>query len=385
MVQLGIDRPELWLPHLTGMRVGLLTNAAGLNHELQRDVDVLLTADVQVTAIFAPEHGLYGLADAGEAVGAQMDARTGLPVISVYQPDSRRFTRQMLESIDVLAVDLPLIGVRFFTYLTALVYALEACAEFDKPMLLLDRPNPLGGLVLEGGPLLPGFESYVGGYPLPIRYGLTAGELAAVVNAERHLHADLMVINVSGWRREMLFSQTGLPFLAPSPSLQHFENTLLYPGIAFLEGANVSEGRGTADPFALIGAPWVHAERLADAMNERMLPGVQFAPAAFTPTASKYAGQGCYGVKALLTDPAAVRPVTMGVALLEVLRSLYPDDFHFLPPGSEGRLPMIDLLSGSDLLRTQRTGEAYLAQATRYCNAWQDRIKSYLNDGGINK
>lgn len=385
MVRNGIDRPDVWTPLLSGQRVGLLTNAAGLDHQLRRDVDTLLAAGIQVTALFAPEHGLYGLADAGETVGSQIDPHTGLPVYSLYQEDSRRFTRQMLDAVDILAVDLPLIGVRFFTYLTALVYALESCAEFHKPLLLLDRCNPLDGLQVEGGPLLTGYESYVGGYPLPIRYGLTAGEVAAMVNAERKLGCHLIRVGVSGWRRDMLFPETSLPWLAPSPSLQHFENTLFYPGMALLEGTNVSEGRGTADPFLMIGAPWVQADCLVDALNERALPGVRFAPVSFTPACSKHAGNGCHGVKALLTDANALHPVSVGVALLDTIRALWPDEFRFLPTETEDHALMIDLLSGSDTLRTHPTGERYLAEADRYCNAYRDRIQSYLNDGGISK
>ena len=206
-----------------------------------------------------------------------------------------------------------------------------------------------------------------------------------MVNAERHLGCNLILVSVTGWHREMLFPDTGLPWLAPSPSLQHFENTLLYPGMALLEGTNVSEGRGTADPFLMIGAPWVQAKRLVDALNERALPGVRFAPVSFTPACSKYNGEGCHGVKILLADAYAIRPVSVGVSLLDTIRALYPGEFHFLPAETEGQSPMIDLLSGSDMLRIHPTGECYLAEASRYCHTYRDRIQSYLNYGGISK
>ena len=364
MVRNGIDRPDVWTPLLSGQRVGLLTNAAGLDHQLRRDVDTLLAAGIQVTALFAPEHGLYGLADAGETVGSQIDTHTGLPVYSLYEEDSRRFTRQMLDAVDILAVDLPLIGVRFFTYLTALVYALESCAEFHKPLLLLDRCNPLGGLQVEGGPLLTGFESYVGGYPLPIRYGLTAGEVAAMVNAERKLGCHLIRVGVSGWRRDMLFPETSLPWLAPSPSLQHFENALFYPGMALLEGTNVSEGRGTTRPFETLGAPFFDARQLAEALNALDLPGVRFRPTAFTPSFSKHAGKACGGVQIHVTDREAFTPVIVGIAMIKTAYDMYADHFQWKQEAYEYVYDInpFDVVCGTDKIRKQIEGGVSLAE-----------------------
>jgi len=378
----GIDRPERWLGLLSGQRVGLLTSAAGLNAQLQRNLDALMSAGVRVTTLFGPEHGIRGDAAAGNDVAAGTDPRTNLPVFSLYRKESKRFTENMLRDVDVVVYDMADVGARFYTYITTLLYTVEDCGRTHVPLVVLDRVNPLGGAVIEGCALAADCHSFIGDYDLPIRYGLTAGEFAMMVNAERRCGCDLTVVPVAGWRRHQLHCDTGLPWIPPSPALQHFENALLYPGTCLLEGVNVSEGRGTADPFLLIGAPYIDGERLAEHMNSLSLPGVAFIPAHFTPAERKYAGVACSGVKILLTDAHACFSVTVGVRLLDAIRSLWPSDFAFLPPGQEFDRPALDLLSGNDRLRRGQSAHEWLGEAQADCAAFAKRCLPYHLNGG---
>ena len=373
MVHNGIDRPDVWRKLLRGKRVGLVTAASGYDASLRRSVDCLLAEGMRVTALFAPEHGLRGAADAGEDVGSAVDPRTGLPVYSLYRKESRRFTENMFRDVDVITYDIADVGARFYTYLSTLLTTVEDCARFHRPLVVLDRVNPLGGSVTEGAALQPDCRSFVGAYDVPIRYAMTPGEFALLVNHEERCGCDLTVVEATGWRRNWLHPQTGLPWVPPSPALQHFESALLYPGTCLAEGANLSEGRGTAAPFALIGAPYVNADTLSDRLNAQTLPGVRFLSAAFTPSTSKHAGVPCEGVRILLTDAHACRPVTVGLAVLDAVRGLWPESFAFLPPAGESGLPMIDLLSGSHRLREGQTAAGYLADAAADCETFLTR------------
>ena len=377
MIINGIDRPEVWTKLLKGKRVGLLTAASGFDAGLCRTVDRMLMEGVHLTALFGPEHGIRGAAFAGDDVDTTIDPRTGLTVYSLYRKDSKRFTENMVKDVDVIVYDIADVGVRFYTYITTLLYTVEDCVRFNKPLVVLDRINPLGGIALEGGALLPDCHSFIGDYDMPIRYGLTVGEFAIMANAEQRFRCDLTVVEVQGWRRNQLHCDTGLPWIPPSPALQHFENALLYPGTCLLEGANVSEGRGTADPFALIGSPYIDGECLSEAMNDQRLRGVRFLPTAFTPTDRKYQGILCSGVKILLKDAHACEPVTVGLTLLDTIRALWPDDFAFLPPSTEFSLPAIDLLSGSHQLREGQSGQEYLTEAQAACKTFAKRSRPY--------
>lgn len=377
MIINGIDRPEVWTKLLKGKRVGLLTAASGFDAGLCRTVDRMLMEGVHLTALFGPEHGIRGAAFAGDDVDTTIDPRTGLTVYSLYRKDSKRFTENMVKDVDVIVYDIADVGVRFYTYITTLLYTVEDCARFNKPLVVLDRINPLGGITLEGGALQPDCHSFIGDYDIPIRYGLTAGEFAMMANAEQRFGCDLTVVEVQGWRRNQLHCDTGLPWIPPSPALQHFENALLYPGTCLLEGANVSEGRGTADPFALIGSPYIDGECLSEAMNDQRLRGVRFLPTAFTPTDRKYQGILCSGVKILLKDAHACEPVTVGLTLLDTIRALWPDSFAFLPPGTEFSLPAIDLLSGGHQLRKGQSGQEYLTEAQTACETFAKRSRPY--------
>lgn len=377
MIHNGIDRPEVWKPLLGNKRVGLLTAASGFTADLVRNVDSMLANGIQLTALYGPEHGIRGGGGAGDNVDTSIDIKTGLTVFSLYRKDSKRFTQAMLDGVDVVVYDIVDVGVRFYTYITTLLYALEDCARFGKTLVVLDRVNPLGGIAVEGGALAQDCHSFIGDYDMPIRYGLTAGEFATMANAEMKFGCDLEVVEVSGWQRDMMFHQTGLPWVPPSPALQHYENAVLYPGTCLLEGTNLSEGRGTADPFAIVGAPYIDGEVLAFQMNAKALPGVRFVPVVFTPSASKHQNVECQGVKLLLDDPAQYQSVQAGLALMDTVAALYPEQFAFTPPHADFSLPSIDLLSGSHKLREGQSAAAYMAEADQYCQSFQKRSCQY--------
>jgi uncharacterized protein YbbC (DUF1343 family) len=252
----------------------------------------------------------------------------------------------MLAGLDALIFDIQAVGVRFYTYITTLHYTMQAAAEHGIPFIVCDRPNPIGGEVVEGPVLEPGYESFVGPGPLPIRHGMTIGELAQLYNTGWGVGCDLTVVPCAGWQRKMWFDDTGLPWVSPSPGIPKLETATVYPGMCFIEGTNLSEGRGTALPFEVVGAPWVDGWATADALNSQGLPGVKFRAVQFEPTASKWAGQVCGGVQLHVLDRYAWRPVTAGLHLVAIIRSMYPDDFAWW-------LPHFDRLMGTDRVRGQ--------------------------------
>lgn len=337
-------------PGLRGQRVGLATHPAAVAPDWTHCLDALLGADVRVTALFAPEHGLAGSVADGAAVAHGVHARTGLPVFSLYG-ETKEPTPEMLAAVDVLVFDMQDIGARFYTFLSTLFYVLRGAGRAGTPVIVLDRPNPLNGVAVEGPPVTPGFESFVGIVPIPVRHGLTLGELARYMNGEYALEADLTIAPLTGWRRELWLDETGLPWVPTSPAMPHLSTATVYPGTCLLEGTNVSEGRGTALPFEVCGAPWMDGETLAAQLNALALPGVVFRPTQFMPSASKYAGEVCEGVQVHVLERHLLRPVALGVWLLATLRRLYPEFFGWIMPSWEGHLPHIDLLTGSDQLR----------------------------------
>jgi uncharacterized protein YbbC (DUF1343 family) len=258
----------------------------------------------------------------------------------------------MLEGLDLLVFNIQTVGVRFYTYITTLLYTMQAAAESGIAYIVCDRPNPIGGQIIEGPVLESGYESFVGPGPLPIRHGLTIGELAKLYNEAWGVGCDLTVVPCSGWRREVWFDDTGLPWVPPSPAMPWLETAIVYPGTCLVEGTNLSEGRGTALPFHLVGAPWVDGARLADALNEQELPGVRFRPTVFQPSADKWAGQRCGGVQLHVTDRRTFRPVTAGLHVLAAARGLYPDALSFRGSGEDSRRPHLDLLAGGSSVRS---------------------------------
>jgi len=326
-VRTGIDvlEQENFAP-LKGLRVGLITNETGVDSEGRRTLDVLDHAPgVKLKAIFSPEHGLWGKEDS--KVASSTDPVTGLPVYSLYGK-SRRPTRQMLEGLDALVFDIQAAGVRFYTFITTLGYAMEAASQNHLAFYVLDRPDPLGGSIVEGPILDPDLRSFVGYYPLPIRYGMTVGELAGMYNEQEHLGANLHVIKMQGWERTDWYDETGLHWINPSPNLRSLTETILYPGVGMIEGANVSVGRGTDTPFELLGAPWINGKRLAVYLNSRDIQGVRFLPTDFTPQSSKYAGKVCHGVQIFLVDRQALDTPELGVELASALHQLFPKTFE---------------------------------------------------------
>jgi uncharacterized protein YbbC (DUF1343 family) len=336
---------------IAGRRVGLISNASGVTRDLASNVDALRSATgARLVALFGPEHGFSAIAADGAPVSTAVDARTGLPVYSLYG-EVRQPTAEMMAEIDVLVFDIQAVGVRFYTYITTLLNSMQAAAERGLSFVVCDRPNPIGGEILEGPLLEQGFESFVGPGPLPIRHGLTIGELARLYNDAWGAGCDLTVIPCTGWRRDMWYGDTGLPWVPPSPGMPWPETAVVYPGTCLVEGSNLSEGRGTTLPFHLVGAPWIDGHRMAEAMNELSLPGVIFRPVLFKPAADKWSGQRCSGVQLHVTDRASFRPVTAGLHLLAIAQSLYRENLVYRTSGRHSEHPHIDLLAGTARVR----------------------------------
>lgn len=365
----GLDRILADPAPLKGQRLALLTHDAALSADGRRGVDALAgLPGVQLGALFAPEHGLSGAAAAGEHVGDLRDSRTGLPVFSLYGQRKVPEPAQ-LAGIDLLLIDLQDVGLRCFTYAGTAMAAIAAASAAGVKVLVLDRPNPLGGLVCEGPMLESGaaFHTPVSALPLPYRHGLTLGELA------RHFAPGTAVSPLDGWTRAMgigIYREGGLPFAAPSPNLRSPAAILAYAATVLIEGTNLSEGRGSAAPFELIGAPWVNPAVLAQAMTRARLPGVNFAPARFTPATSKHAGSQCHGLRLTITDPARYRGFATGLELVSQLRRLHPAAFRFLP----GQPQFFDLLAGRAWVRegieAEQNRAVLLARAGAEVRAW---------------
>jgi uncharacterized protein YbbC (DUF1343 family) len=312
---------------LRGKRVGLVTNHTGIARDGATTIDLLFAAkDVKLVALFSPEHGIRGTLD--EKVASTTDPKTGLPIHSLYG-ESRRPTAAMLDGLDAIVIDLQDIGARFYTYTTTMAYVLEEAAKRRLAVVVLDRPNPIDGFQIEGPSLDKAQLGFTGYFPpMPIRHGLTVGELARLFNGENRIGADLTVIALRNWARDAWFDETGLPWVNPSPNMRNLIQAMLYPGIGAIETTNVSVGRGTDTPFEQIGAPWIQGPALADALNARQIPGIKFYPVRFTPTASKYAGEDCQGVFMIVTDRARLRPVRVGIEIAAMLHKMYAAKFE---------------------------------------------------------
>ncbi len=348
----GIDRIEEQDALLRGRRVGLMTNPTGIDRGFRSTIDIL-HARYGLSALFAVEHGIRGDVQAGEKIADTVDGATGVRVYSAYGSASR-FTDEMLDAFDVLVYDIQDVGARFYTYLYSLSYAMEACARRGKPVLVLDRINPLGGVRAGGTVLDPHFRSFVGDYELPTRYALTIGEYALYVKDYLGLDLDLTVQPLKGWERRMYLDDTDLGWVAPSPNCQSLDTALCYVGTCVFEGTDISEGRGTTMPFQLIGAPFIDSRLLEKEMAGHALPGLHFRAASFCPTFSKYQGQVCRGVQVHITDRETADVPLGALLLLETIRRLYPDQVTF---GKNSPGPaFIDKLLGTDLFRTGRMG-----------------------------
>jgi uncharacterized protein YbbC (DUF1343 family) len=355
---------------LKGKRVGLVTNHTGRARTGEATIDLIAAAkDVTLVALFSPEHGIRGILD--ETVESSRDERTGLPIYSLYGATTRP-TADMLQGIDTLVLDLQDVGARFYTYTTTMAYVMEEAASHKIAVVVLDRPNPVTGVSIEG-PILDASElSFTAYYPMPIRHGLTLGELGRLFNAEKKIGADLTVVEVKNWGRDDWFDATGLTWVNPSPNMRNMVAASLYTGIGAIEASNVSVGRGTDSPFEQLGAPWIDGPRLAAELNRRNLPGVRFYPISFTPASSKFASELCHGVFIIVTDRDRMRPVRVGLEVASALYRLFPTPFE---------VDKVGRLFGADTVRRIRGGEDPAAVATAWVRAesqWRLVRSKYL-------
>ncbi len=357
---------------IAGKRVGLITNHSGVDAGLRATADRLHdNADVDLLALFGPEHGIRGDAADGAVVDGARDGHTGAPVHSLYgerrQPDA-----DLLAGIDVLLFDIQDVGARFYTYLYTMSLSMEACAACAVPFVVLDRPNPIGGEHIAGNILDPKFASFVGRYPIPIRYGMTGGELALLFNAEFSIGAELHVVRLQDWRRACHWEETGLPWIPPSPNMPTPDTALVYPGMCYFEGTNISEGRGTCKPFEQVGAPYIDSARLSDHLNGLDLPGVLFRPVFFQPTAGKYAGETCQGIQVHVVDRGLFEPVRTGFTALDAVRRLWPSNFAWRIP--RGGIHNFDRLAGTDRIRLELDAGT---PVDKLMAAWGDDLESF--------
>jgi uncharacterized protein YbbC (DUF1343 family) len=352
-VTLGSDR-LFASGRLKGRRIGLVANPASVDASFRHVVDRAASAPgVELAAVFGPQHGFRAdLQDNMIESPHARDARRLVPVYSLYS-DTREPTAEMLAGLDALVIDLQDVGARIYTFVYTMANCLRAAAKFKVPVIVCDRPNPIGGIDVEGPMLLGGYESFVGMFPIPMRHGMTIGELARLFNEHFGIGADLEVVALDGWRRDMYGDQTGLPWIIPSPNMPTLDTALVYPGGVLFEGTQLSEGRGTTKPFEILGAPWIDAEPFAARLNAMAIDGAWFRPIVFEPTFHKHAHQACGGCQIHVTDRTRFRPVLAGVAVMGECRRSAPDRFAWRQPPYEyvhDRMP-IDILAGSDGLR----------------------------------
>jgi uncharacterized protein YbbC (DUF1343 family) len=348
-------------------RIGLLTNQTGVDADGRRSIDVLAHAQgVSLEAIFSPEHGVTGTLDTTD-VNNSKDAATGIPVYSVYgaRDTDRRPPLDVMKNLDAVVIDIQDAGVRFYTYETTMGYFLEAAAKAGVEVIVLDRPDPITGSFVQGPVSDAGRESFTNYWTVPVRHGMTMGELAKMFNAERNINAKLTIVPMEGWQRGDWFDSTGLAWVNPSPNLRSVTEAALYPGVALIEGTNVSVGRGTDTPFELVGAPWIKSRELAAYLNARGIAGVRFVPETFTPTASNYAGQKCEGVNLILTDRNALDAPELGVELATALRKLYPTDYKIER--------MMELLANQAASDGLASGE----DPRRIAQDWQEELEKF--------
>ena len=359
-----------------GKRIGLITNNAGIDRAGTSDIDLLVAhPDVKLMALFAAEHGIRGAAAAGEKVADDRDSRSDLPIFSLYLAEDRGPTPEMLKEVDALVYDLPEVGGRTWTYVSTMALSMQAAARKRIPFVVLDRPNPIGGEIVEGALLDPAFKSFVGMYPIPARHGMTVGELATFFNKEFGIGADLIVARAANWRRSQWFADTGLPWRNPSPNLRSPAALNNYPGTVYFEGTNLTEGRGTDRPFEHVGAPWLDAPAIVKAMNERRLPGIRFEAITMTVErgAAKFPGETIPAIQFAVTDREAYRPVRTSLLLIDEIRRQHQKEFAW------GK--SIDRLTGSDKVRLAIDGgtlPALLEEWDREAAAFRERRRPFL-------
>lgn len=344
----GIDVFLADLPsNLRGKRVGLITNQSAVGRSRSPDIDLIARhKDLKLVALFAPEHGIRGTLAAGAKIENEVDSKTGVPVYSLYGGTDRAPNAEMLKDVDVLVYDLLEVGGRTWTYVSTMALSMEAAKKKGIPFVVLDRPNPIGGEIVEGALIEPGFTSFVGIYPIPARHGLTVGELAKYFNEKHGIGADLVIIKATSWKRSQWLDQTGLPWTNPSPNLRSLAALTHYPGTVYFEGTNLTEGRGTDRPFEQVGAPWLNAVEVARVMNARKLPGIRFEAITTTvePTAAKHKGLTIPAIRLAITNRESYRPVATALMLIDEIRRHHLKNFAWRPS--------IDRLTGTDKVRS---------------------------------
>jgi uncharacterized protein YbbC (DUF1343 family) len=375
-IALGSDR-LLESTLLEDRCVGLVSNPASVDRRLQHTADRLASReDLTLAALFGPQHGFDAdLQDNMVQTGHAHDHRWRVPIYSLYS-ETREPTAEMLAGLDVLVVDLQNVGARIYTFIYTMANCLRAAKRHGVPVIVCDRPNPIGGVDVEGPVLDPGFESFVGQFPIPMRHGMTIGELARLFNEHFGIGAKLTVVAMAGWQRDMYWDDTGLPWVMPSPNMPTLDTAIVYPGMVLFEGTNLSEGRGTTRPFEISGAPWIDARTLAEQMNDAAIPGAWFRPVGFEPPFQKHARQACGGCQIHVTDRHVFKPVLTGVALLAEARRLDPERFAWRQPPyeyEEAKWP-IDILAGSDELRLQIEADV---PALEVAASWEDDVRAF--------
>lgn len=379
-VQTGLDSVDDYKSLFAGKRVGIITNHTAYDSQNRHITDVFLNMpNVQVTALFGPEHGIRGQAEDGVKVASELDPLKNIPIYSLYGK-TKKPTDEMLKTVDALIFDIQDIGARFYTYIYTMAYAMEAAAERHIPFVVLDRPNPINGVTVEGNILDRHFASFVGRFPIPARHGMTIGELAKMFNEEGWLNdgvkADLHIVPMKHWQRRFWYDETGLRFIKPSPNMPSLASATVYPGTCLIEGTNVSEGRGTPAPFQILGAPWMDAQKLAQNLTEQRLPGVRFIDTTFTPVAvpgaamhPKYKDRLCQGITLRVTDRNAFRAFETGVKIIDTISRLHPDSLQW-------REKHFDRLCGTDAIRKtiMVSGDIDSLMQT-----WQPALQTFLS------
>ena len=359
---------------LKNAKVGVVVNPASVNRHIEATLDLLLRHGVQVKVIFGPQHGLYAETQANmEEWEGFHDARTGLPVYSLYGK-VRKPQPEMLKEIDTLVFDLPDVGARYYTFIWTLGLCMQACVAQEKRIVILDRPNPINGIKVEGPVIDPEFSSFMGMYPIAVRHGMTVGELALLFNDEFGIKCQLEVVKMEGWRRGMWFDDTRLPWVIPSPNMPTLDTATVYPGMCLFEGTNLSEGRGTTRPFEIFGAPWLDPYLLKEMLEKEKFPGVFFRPLSFIPTFNKWKDELCRGIQIHVTDRAHFLPFEIALAIVKYSQELHPDSFRWSAPPyeyEEKKLPF-DIIAGTDRLRKM------MNKALKdICLSWQKELTEF--------
>ncbi len=381
-MKLGIEVfLEKYTEKFKGERIGLLTNLTGVNHHLESTIDLMHAhKDINLTTLFGPEHGLRGEVCEGEWVDSTSDPATGIPIYSLYNQEKKP-DKTMLKDADVIFCDLQDIGVRYYTFIYSMANMMKICGEQDKKIVILDRPNPINGNDLEGNLVDPAFQSFVGQFPIPVRHGLTIGELAILFKYEFNIECDVEVIKMEDWSRNMYFDQTDLYWVSPTPNTTTLDMCLLYPGTCLIEGTNISEGRGTTKPFEVIGAPFINGKKLAEELKTCHLDGVLFRPTLFRPMYQKHAGNVCEGIQLHIADRSKMNAFEIGIFLLDAMYKLYPNKIKFIRNEEFNKHYFLDLLAGTNQLReyiTSRNTVEFFKQVPEAISKFKKLRKDYL-------